>query len=161
MRFFRILTTSPRANVETAFDKLGIGTNDYVVEKAKPAEVVAILERADAAISFRKPTFSQIGASPTKIAEYLAAGLPVVMSHGVGDMDSVISESKTGVIVSEFTKETYDSAAAALIDLAGREDMASRCRETARRQFDLESVGGARYRAIYQKVLKNNERPTG
>ena len=37
--------------------------------------------------------------------------------------------------------------------LAELGDLTSICRETAKREFDLEKVGGARYRKIYDGLL--------
>ena len=40
--------------------------------------------------------------SPTKIAEYLLAGLPIISNAGVGDLDSLIRTERVGTILSDF-----------------------------------------------------------
>jgi hypothetical protein len=37
------------------------------------------------------------------------------------------------------------------------QSVAERCRESARKRFDLASVGGARYRRLYQRVFESNK----
>jgi hypothetical protein len=38
-------------------------------------------------------------ASPVKFGEYLASGLPVVMSAGIGDYSELVRRKKVGVIL--------------------------------------------------------------
>ena len=116
------------------------------------AEVPQYLRRARLGLSFRKPTFSQIAASPTKIPEYLAAGLPVVSNAGIGDTDELVEGGRVGVLVREFTREAYARAAEAALRLAAEPGVGRRCAEVARANFDLESVGGRRYAEVYRRL---------
>jgi len=77
--FLRILTTTPRTQVIARLARLGVMESDFWVGCAPASEVPAYLGRARIGISFRKPNFSQIAASPTKIPEYLAAGLYLIL----------------------------------------------------------------------------------
>src|SRR5262249_37401597 len=57
---------------------------------AAPAEVPALPARAGASLSLRLPGRAQVAASPVKVSEALACGLPVVSTPGVGDLDALI-----------------------------------------------------------------------
>jgi hypothetical protein len=59
-----------------------------------------------------------------------------------------------GSILEDLSRESYLKALQVIKDLG---DVSSRCRETARREFDLEKVGGERYRLIYSKLLGSDE----
>lgn len=149
--FFRVLTASAPENVLEVFNNLGIKETDFAVQKVSPREVINVVQKAHLAISFRKPTFSQIAASPTKIPEYLAAGLPVISNQGIGDMDSLIEESATGIVIKNFERESLEKAVDNALTLLTDENLAERCRQTAIKNFDLESVGKTGYLSVYKK----------
>lgn len=128
----------------------GFSPSDYLVRKVSPAEVPRYLAASDAALSFVKATYATLSRSPTKNAEYLACGVPIIANRGVGDVDVLINENGVGVIVNEFTPADYASA---LADISELGDIADRCQATALREFDLESVGGVQYRRIYERIL--------
>ncbi|HEY0428221.1 MAG TPA: glycosyltransferase [Pyrinomonadaceae bacterium] len=153
--FFRILTATPAAVVHTTFKSLGIGENDYAVAKVSPAEVPSYLKRAGLGISFRKPTFSQIAASPTKIPEYLACGLPVVSNYGIGDTDFLLETEKVGVCLKDFSPEETARAATEAL-LLSETIQPEKCIDAARKYFDLATVGGENYRNVYRRLLLKN-----
>jgi glycosyltransferase involved in cell wall biosynthesis len=151
--FLRILTTSPASGVVARLQKAGLAQEDVWVGAVKPSEVPGYLYRASLGVSFRKPTFSQIAASPTKIPEYLASGLPVICNTGIGDTDELISKERVGVVINGFTDADYRQALRQLEEIFNQPELAHRCREVARKYFDLDQVGGARYRLLYQRLL--------
>lgn len=138
----------------TAVEKLkarGFGENDFFVRSVTPAEIPYYLNAADAAISFIKRCYSKQASSPTKNAEYLASGLPMIVNAGVGDVDSLIKEDGVGVLVEGFDPDAYSKAIRQLKALG---NVRQRCRESAKARFDLEKVGGQRYRRLYKAILK-------
>jgi glycosyltransferase involved in cell wall biosynthesis len=150
--FLRILTKSDSEEAAGVLERTGLGAEDFWVGAVPPAEVPALLGRARLGISFRKPTFSQIASSPTKIPEYLAAGLPVVSNAGVGDTDELLEREAVGVVVREFKDEDYLAAARRALALAAEEGISVRCQQVARAHFDLVQVGGVRYAEVYRKL---------
>ena len=150
--FFRVLTQGDPARVQTIFGQLGLPVESYSVGSAAPAEVPALLRRARLGVSFRKSTFSQIGASPTKIPEYLSVGLPVVCNAGIGDMDALVSTEKVGVVVSSFGASDLQRAVDESLALLEDSTLRDRCVRVARAEFDLKQVGGPRYRHVYQRL---------
>src|SRR5437868_5477328 len=150
--FLRVLTASSHEEAAAVLRRAGLATGDFCVGFAPAAEVPRHLGRARLGLSFRKATFSQIAASPTKIAEYLAAGLPVVSNAGIGDTDHLLEAERVGVLVREFTRGEYARAAEAALRLAGEPGVGVRCVEAARRHFDLAAVGGARYLEVYRRL---------
>jgi glycosyltransferase involved in cell wall biosynthesis len=114
--------------------------------------VGAYLAAADFAICFCHPKPSLIAASPTKIGEYLAAGLPVVSGPDVGDTDTILRDERAGVIVHDFGDEAYERAAAEILELAADGQSRARCRHVAERVFSLREVGIPRYDALYRQI---------
>jgi glycosyltransferase involved in cell wall biosynthesis len=152
---FRILTPSPPEVVAGALERAGVDRSDYRVGAAPPAEVPDYLRRARLGVFFLKPAFSQIAASPTKVPEYLMAGLPVVASAGIGDTDDLLENAGVGVGVREFTDEAYAEAAAKAIAMAADPELKERCVRVAGQRFDLAQVGGAGYLRVYQRIQES------
>jgi glycosyltransferase involved in cell wall biosynthesis len=156
--FFRILTTSSAIEAGERLVRAGLRPQDFWIGSVSPQQVPSYLERASLGLSFRKPTFSQIAASPTKIAEYLAAGLPIVSNAGVGDIDELLELNSVGVLVRDFTATELARAADAALALANDARTRTRCVEVGRVHFDLQTVGGSRYRNVYRRVANDCKR---
>jgi glycosyltransferase involved in cell wall biosynthesis len=159
--FSMILTQSPRQIVIDRMSSLGIKEKDFFVTQVTPNEVPRYLRAADVAISFIKPCYSKQSSSPTKIAEYLASGLPVVCNSGVGDLDKLIEENRVGALLREFTPEAYLKALDEVDVMRADEKLAERLCGVARREFDLVAVGRTRYRRLYERLLKRVEDSQG
>jgi glycosyltransferase involved in cell wall biosynthesis len=155
--FFRVLTRSNAGHVSEVLRRAGLSTEEFWVGPVEPSEVPAHLKRARLGLSFRKPTFSQIAASPTKIPEYIAAGLPAVSNEGIGDTDELLERERVGVVVRGFTREEFAEAASRAVSLADDTTASARCVEAARRHFDLVTVGGARYLSVYRRIESESE----
>jgi glycosyltransferase involved in cell wall biosynthesis len=147
-----VLTTAPAEETAERIARLGISDRDFWVGAASPQDVPDHLVRATAGIFFLKGSFSQIGVSPTKIPEYLAAGIPVVATAGVGDSDQLLTTGRVGVVVRALEPGAYREAAESLNTLLDDPALSLRCMAAARAQFDLESIGGPRYRRVYERL---------
>jgi len=151
--FLRLFSVSEQEPARAALNRAGLNESDFEIRAASPAEIPAHLRQARLGLSFRKPAFAQIAASPTKIPEYLAAGVPVVCNEGIGDMDEIVEREKVGVVLREFVDGEYQSAAQRALALAEDTNVHARCSRVAREHFDLKTVGGKRYIKLYQRLL--------
>jgi glycosyltransferase involved in cell wall biosynthesis len=150
---FLVITRTDRSVVQRAFLECGIDSACYSIVPATPEEVPGLLSTADIGISFIRPSRALAGATPTKIGEYLAAGLPVVSSTGVGDSDGILVAENVGITVAEFDSATYERAVNGALPLIGGDGRA-RCRAVAGRFYSLEHVGGPRYVEMYQSLRR-------
>lgn len=150
--FLLILTQSAPQLIESRLNERGVNALDYRVKRVSPTDVPRYLKACDVAVSFIKPCFSKQASSPTKIAEYLISGLPVVSNAGIGDLDELIEGERVGVLVHDFSTDDYRRALKTLRELEKDPALADRCRASAKTSFDLETVGGARYRRLYQHL---------
>jgi glycosyltransferase involved in cell wall biosynthesis len=149
--FAMVLTQSPREMIEPKLRLAGFSEGDFFIAKVPAADMPKYLSAADGAISFIKPCYSKQASSPTKNAEYLACGLPIIANRGVGDVDALIRKYKVGALVSDFSREDYLSA---LQTTESINDISTHGRMAALTEFDLESVGGKRYQHLYRRLLK-------
>ena len=149
---FEIWTQSDPGPLEKGLREHGL-REDTLVGCSSPAELLLRLgSQSDAAVSFIRPCVSKLASSPTKIPEYLAAGLPVVANRGIGDMDELFAQEGVGVTVADFSPEALRRGVEQLLHLLDDREIRNRCRDTAARHFDLERVGWSRYRGMYQQL---------
>lgn len=150
--FFRILTNSPPDGVLSVLTRLQVPEGSFAVHAVATNEVPQYLGVARLGLSFRQPTLAQIAASPTKIPEYLAAGVPIVSNAGVGDTDDLLEKNDVGVIVRTFTAEAYAAAVDKVLKLWKDPNICDKCRSVAAANFDLVKVGGIRYANVYKRI---------
>lgn len=149
---FIILSQAKRELVEKSIPKEAKG--DVIIASAEPDKVVDFLNLADIGIFFIKPCFSKVASFPTKFGEYLACGLPVVINQGIGDTEEIVKENRIGVVIDDFTAETYKKAAAEIQKLLEEKTLLKRrCRAVAERYLSLEE-GGRKYYNVYSRLAK-------
>lgn len=156
--FALILTQSKPELIEPLLRRQGYSDNDCWIGRVGAAEIPGYVSAADAAVSFIKPCFSKQASSPTKNAEYLACGIPFIANDGIGDTTEQVADDRIGVVIHEFNDAAYDAALGDLDRLlAEGEALSSRCRQSAQARFELERVGGHRYRRLYKRLLGSRE----
>lgn len=155
--FSLILTQSNSEAIREQLRASGVSDQDVLIRSAQPTEIPGFLQAADLAISFVKPCFSKLSMSPTKLGEYLASGLPVICNPGIGDVDEVVSTDRVGVLLEDFSEKGYLSALENIEQLQSEPGIRERCQESARTRFDLETVGGHRYRNLYRRMIEGTE----
>jgi glycosyltransferase involved in cell wall biosynthesis len=145
---FLVLTPQP-AIAQAEAQKRGLN-HLLIVRSVTSAEVPAYLSAADFGVAFISPAPSKAASSPTKLAEYLACGLPVVMNAGIGDLDIRRRES-TWVLVDGFNSEEYARATERIAVLLQAPDVRRAARQTAQQAFSLtEAV--RRYDSTYRNL---------
>jgi glycosyltransferase involved in cell wall biosynthesis len=149
---FLIVSQADPAPMLRELDRQGIAADDYRVLQALPQDLGRYLAICEFGISFIRPSFSKVASSPTKMGEYLAAGLPVVSSCGIGDVDALLRDNRVGVLVDDFSRPGYEAALHTLRNLCDEGRVRDRCREVARRQLSLRGVGIPRYDELYRRV---------
>jgi glycosyltransferase involved in cell wall biosynthesis len=152
--FALILTQSDPQMIQPLLEARGFTEKDFFIKKVAVEDIPVYFSVADVAISFIKPCYSKLSSSPTKNAEYLACGVPMIANGGVGDTKELTLDDNVGVIIDEFNHESYEKAFDEVNELQkNKEELAERCKSSAIKRFDLKTVGGERYRRIYQKLL--------
>lgn len=152
--FVMILTKKDHDVVRERLRTAGFGDDDIYVTAVPPTELPGYLEAADIGVSLIKSCYSKQSSSPTKIAEYLAAGLTVISNRGVGDVDGTLSGEGVGVLLYDLSKEAMQRGARQAFEIIG--DRGTR-RELAASAFDVGNVGGERYRKLYSRLLEVGE----
>jgi glycosyltransferase involved in cell wall biosynthesis len=149
---FVVLTQSPPDSIVAELHGAGVPEDAFRITSVPADAVGSFLAAAEFAICFCHPKPSLIAASPTKIGEYLAAGLPVVSGPDVGDTDMILTKHAVGTVTSIFDDEHYEQAAWEVLQLVSDEACRRRCLDVAEGQFSLRHVGIPRYDELYRLV---------
>jgi glycosyltransferase involved in cell wall biosynthesis len=144
-----ILTKDDKVSVINEAATEGIPADKIFVTYAPRDKVPAYLGISNCSIFFIRPTFSKTASSPTKHAELMGMGIPVICND-IGDTGNIIEETKTGVVVKNFTDNDYDKAIEQLEDLL--KIPKEFIRKAAFEYFDLKR-GAEKYAALYSKIL--------
>jgi glycosyltransferase involved in cell wall biosynthesis len=115
------------------FDKLLTGTaipgQNLRVLNLPSDQVHYYLSVADFGVLLRDRNMVNFVASPIKLAEYLMAGLNVVVTDQIGDTTQIVEENRLGVILADLSEESITNTAHQLVRgrsaFSGREQCAS------------------------------------
>jgi glycosyltransferase involved in cell wall biosynthesis len=101
-------------------------------------KIPGYLSAADIGFLLRAPHPLNTVASPIKFGEYLASGLSVVSSPGIGDISQTIEQRDLGILVDAERTESAAGSVLKLIDdvRTQREAHAERSRQAARDTYD-------------------------
>ena len=145
---FLFLTPDDPGTIRAAAASRGIGPGQLTIRFASREEVPKMMAAADLGIFFIKPVGSKVASSPTKMAEMLALGLPIVTNEGIGDVGSMVREMGLGVVVDDFTAKSFDRAASQLDSIGAAPE---KMRDAAVRLFAL-NLAIERYDRIYRSL---------
>lgn len=152
--FALILTKSDHESIRLMLLRVGYSESQFKILVVDPIDVPRYLNASDIAVSFIRASYSKQASSPTKIAEYLACGVPVAINPGVGDLDKLIETNNAGCITEEFNESSYLRALTKLDEMRNDAKTRERFRQLASEQFGMETVGGPRYRRIYRDLIE-------
>jgi glycosyltransferase involved in cell wall biosynthesis len=122
------------------------------VRSAAPEDVPRQLFAGDVGLCLIVSSFSKLASAPTRFAEYLAAGMPVLVTPGVGDLERLVEDHAVGAVLRGEDDASIAAAAARLRALAADPAARERCRRLAVERFDVAS-GSARYAEIYRGLV--------
>lgn len=154
---FELTTRDDPALVRAALDpdrRLG---ERLQIAPSAPENVQRVLQGQTASVMFFADGLGKLGSSPTRMAEILGCGLPVVANDGVGDVARIIRDYRVGVLAQGPDPQAMATAWSELLALLKDPDLASRCRKAAEEVFSLEA-GTASYARLYHH-LTDGDRP--
>ncbi len=146
-----VLTKDDPQKVKEEVASLGIAAKDVVVTYADRKSLPVYLAITDCSIFFIRNTFSKTASSPTKHAELMGMGVPVICNN-IGDTGNIINQTETGLLIDTFNEQSFTTAITAMPGLTNIHKQ--HIRNCAINIFDLKT-GANKYKALYQQVLGN------
>lgn len=130
----------------------GLQPSQVVLTQAEFSAMPDYIRLIDAGLFFIRACFGKKGSNATKLGEFLGCGAPVIINDGVGDSGWIVRENKVGVVLSDTTPQEFWRSLPAVKQMLNDPSIAERCRETAKRYFDVD-MGINKYTALYQALL--------
>ncbi|GMR22680.1 MAG: glycosyltransferase family 4 protein [Acidobacteriota bacterium] len=152
---FVYLTRQDESLVRTLAQEAGLRDEDLLVASVEPSDIPRWLSMFRLGVFFLRPSYAAKASSYTKLAEFLACGVPVVTNTGVGDVDQILGANRCGVLVPGLTETDLKAAARQALALLDGDDVPAdsreSCRATAEKYFALED-GARRFLSIYRSL---------
>jgi len=99
---FKFLFITPHPDqLKEMIRNAGLPLNACISINCSYEDVPRYLMAADAGIIMRDSVLANKVACPIKIGEYLACGLPVILTKGIGDFDAIINQAGIGILVGD------------------------------------------------------------
>lgn len=146
-----IVTREDEDRLRADAAKAGIPGDRLVVAQAEFSDMPAYMRLMDAGLFFIRVCFSKKGSAATKLGEFLACGVPVIINDGIGDSGWLVRKHGVGVVLADTTVPEYERSLPAVNALFDDRVIRARCRQTAEQCFDLNG-GIRRYAAIYRDL---------
>jgi len=105
----------------------------------------------DVGVFFIKACFGKKGSCPTKLGEFLACGVPVIINDGVGDTGEIVKAHRVGVVLTDVTQADFEQSLPAVRQMLNDPHIAERCRYTAQEYFDAK-MGVNKYCSLYRSL---------
>jgi glycosyltransferase involved in cell wall biosynthesis len=138
--------------IEACLAEAGIDPAQVDIVSADHGEVPALIARMTIGTALKQPSYSQLGCAPTKLAEYLGCGVPVLVNRGIGDVAEIVEGHGVGIVLDGFDQAALRTGADRTLALLADGDLERRCRAAAEAVFSLES-GVAAYDSVYRSML--------
>lgn len=134
--------------------KYNIAQSDLLIRGADREDVPYLLALSQVSLFFIRPVFSKQASSPTKLAEILGMGIPVICNSNVGDINKFFSDYNLGIAIEKLNHisfmETIDD-----LDKILKID-ADSLRQVALKHFSVED-GSRIYSDVYSNLLNNEK----
>jgi len=146
---FLFLTRDGVDRIHRAAERREVPKEALIVRSSSYEEVPAWIAAADHSVFFIEPGRSGAAVSPTKQAEILAMGLPIVCNAGIGDGDRILSETGAGLVLDDLSETALGRAADRLLEWEGPD--AEGIRSVAEERLSL-AEGIRRYDELWESL---------
>ena len=145
---FLILTSGSKDLIYKIAKEYSLIPSDLRIKFVPRKDLPRYLLLSDVSIFFILSTFSKLASSPTKHAELMGLGIPVIANSGIGDTDKIIQETYSGDLIDLVSIDRFNNLSTKIDKLLMIDKQS--IREAGQKIFDLE-VGVAAYKGIYLK----------
>lgn len=149
---FLILGNNETKKLSNLFYEKGIKKESYTVLSLNPEDVVKYLLGSNLAINIIYDTYSKKASFPTKLAEYLICGLPIITNTQTNFIKEIVNYNKVGVVLNKFDSVSMNKAVDDLLILLEDKNLQGRCKKIAQ-EYLGKKVCIDKYMEIYQKIV--------
>jgi len=147
-----VLTQDDQKPVHAELARRGVPAERVVVGAVPHADVPRWISGATAGIALLRPAPSKVASCPTKLGEFLACGVPLIVSGRCGDVDALLAEERVGVSVDDTSPAGLEDGLDRMLALREDPALSDRCRDVAERRFDV-SIALDVYERAYREAV--------
>jgi glycosyltransferase involved in cell wall biosynthesis len=144
-----VLTKDDPGKLKKEAAELGIPGEKIIVTYSDRQRLPTYIALGEFSIFFIRNSFSKLASSPTKHAELMGMGLPVICND-IGDTGNIINETATGIVVNKFDKFSLEEAVNKIGALNNIDK--EHIRNCAENYFDLKT-GVQKYLDLYHSLI--------
>lgn len=96
---FHFLTKDDPNIIINEAKALNLDVSNFIIEECERFNIPFKTRNWNYSIFFILPSYSKKSSSPTKQGELMGMGIPIICNKGVGDVDQIVSESNSGIIL--------------------------------------------------------------
>jgi len=145
---FLIVTHSDTEDLKELSNQLEIKESIRITSTSYQS-IPAFIALADLALYFIYVGKSGKAVSPTKQAEFLSLGVPIITNDGIGDSSDIIGKNNVGLIVSDFNEQAYQNVSEQISKLMNKPS--DEIINIAEQYFSLEK-GLETYNSVYNRI---------
>ncbi len=146
-----IVTREDHEELRRDAERAGVPRDRLVITRADFTDMPRFIRLFDGGLFFIRPALSKRGSAATKLAEFLACGVPVIINAGVGDSGEIVREGRVGALLPAVDEESLERSLPDVRALLADRAIGDRCRQVARLRFDVEK-GVKQYRRVYERL---------
>jgi glycosyltransferase involved in cell wall biosynthesis len=147
---FLFITTSAKEEILEYATKHQVDIDSLIITSGKRDQMPYLISLSNFSLFFIKPLFSKKASSPTKQAEIMSLGIPIICNDLVGDTARIIDQYNAGFVLKEFNKQSYLKI---INQLKNTVFNSEEIRKGAIEFYDLE-MGVNRYEEVYTSLVK-------
>lgn len=147
---FLFVTNERKETIHQIASEKNIPLSQLIITSCQHKEVPIYISLFDISIYFILPAYSKKASSPTKQAELMAMGVPIICNYGVGDSSEIVEKTNSGWVIKEFNTTDYTEIINKIdeeLSLKNKSEIILQSKQL----FDLQ-VGVQTYENIYKKI---------
>ncbi|MFS1909689.1 glycosyltransferase [Vibrio sp. 10N.286.48.B7] len=152
---FKIITKDSPKVINELSESLSFDSNKLSIYSCSSEDIQNNIKGMLFGVLYFTSGVSKIGSAPTRMAEFLACGIPILGNSGVGDMDTIIKKYNIGVVVDGHSDDSFIKALHDMKALLTDPLLESRCKQVANEMFSADK-GAAKYHEVYKFLLRQD-----
>jgi glycosyltransferase involved in cell wall biosynthesis len=101
-----VLTKDNPKKIKEEASLVGIEENKIIISYSTRDRLPQFLALSNCSVFFIRNTFSKIASSPTKHAELMGMGIPIICND-IGDTGKIVADTGTGLVIKDFKMSSF------------------------------------------------------
>lgn len=147
----RIANRADHSHVRACLQAAGVSEENVQLSRLRPDQIPELLGWTHATVFFTRTSHATQAAAPTKLAEFMASGVPCLTNWGVGDVGDFVETRNVGVALRDLEGDSLKSGVTRFLTMLDDDRVHERCRDAALEHFDI-SRGASLYDSVYASI---------